>query len=196
MCTSRISGVACLIVLLLATIADAQESKLITPQPEHALLRRFVGEWSFVKKAVPADGKSAIVGRGEISARMVGDFFALCQWKGDLYGTDFEAVQTLGYSITKKQYVGTWIDSILSHLWHFEGEANKAGNKVVVIAEGPGPGDGTAEFKETYDFRSPDEIVITGEMKQGNQWIPFMTTELKRTKRPAGGHSQGRAPKK
>lgn len=180
MYASRTSFLAAL--FMFPAIAATQDSDIVTPQPEHKLLRRFAGEWEFVKRSVPPDGRSNIVGRGQVSARMIGEFFVLGEWKGELYGMKFEAVQTFGYSVQKKRYVGTWIDSIISHQWQIEGPAEQSDDRLTASTKGPGPDGQLGEFRETYDFKSENEIVAIAEMKQGDKWHQFMTTEFKRKK--------------
>jgi len=170
------------IVISSSACAYGQDSKLMSPQPEHALLKRFAGEWQFVKRSVPADGRSDIVGRGEISAKMIGHFFVVCKWNGKVYGTDFEAVQSFGYSVKKKKYTGTWIDSLMSYQWQLDGTVTEAKPKFVVVSNGPGAKDKTTEFRETYHFRPADNIHIIAEMKQDDKWQQFMTTDLSRKK--------------
>ena len=58
-------------------MASAEESpSFVTPQPEHKLLDRFAGEWSFEKLSVPDDGAEPdTLGKGLVSAELVGGFF-------------------------------------------------------------------------------------------------------------------------
>src|SRR5262249_15636859 len=88
----------------------AQEPTLDKPQPEHKLLERFVGEWNFEKLSAPGEGsKPENFGKGMISAELVGDFFVVCRWSGNVYGADYKAFQSLGYDIKQKKYTGCWI---------------------------------------------------------------------------------------
>src|SRR5262245_52553537 len=99
----RISLVAlCCVVGFAAsgTLEDdkADRKKLYTPQPEHELLKRFEGTWRFEKLTAAADGKKPDkLGTGEIKAELLGGFFVVCRWSGNVFGGDYSAVQTLGY---------------------------------------------------------------------------------------------------
>ncbi|MDJ0836520.1 MAG: DUF1579 domain-containing protein [Acidobacteriota bacterium] len=153
------------------------------PQPEHELLKRFAGEWQFEKRSAPADGAPPQrVGSGSVEAEMLGGFFVVCKWSGDLYETDFKAVQTLGYDVDKGRYSGSWVDSIMSYRWQYDGSLEAVSKELVITAGGPGPGDDTAKFRERYRFDSADTITVVARMLQDGQWVTFMTTHLTRKK--------------
>src|SRR5262249_23323753 len=106
------------------TLADdkAQEPTLDTPQPEHKLLERFAGRWHFEKLSTADEGsKPESLGTGTISAELVGGFFVVGRWSGKVYGTDYKAVQSLGFDIKQKKYTGCWIDSSMSYRWELSG---------------------------------------------------------------------------
>lgn len=163
------------------TIAPPQEPAIDTPQPEHKLLDRFAGEWRFEKLSAPDDGsKPESLGTGTITAEMVGDFFVVSRWSGKLYGADYKAVQSLGYDIKQKKYTGCWIDSTNSYRWELNGSADDKSQELTITASGPDPSGGTTTFRERYQFHSADSITIIAEMRQGENWIKFMTTQLTR----------------
>jgi hypothetical protein len=180
----RIPVVALLCVVGLAGsgVTRAQEPALDAPQPEHKLLERLAGEWRFEKLSAPAaDGsKPQNFGEGTISAELVGGFFVVCRWSGNVYGTDYKAIQSLGYDIKQKKYTGCWIDSTMSYRWELSGAVDEKSKELTITASGPGPTGGTMTFRERYQFDSADSITIIGEMRQGEKWVTFMTTRLTR----------------
>jgi hypothetical protein len=152
--------------------ATAQEPTLDKLQPEHKLLERFAGEWQFEK--------SGNLGAGTISAELVGGFFVVSRWSGKVYGTDYKAVQSLGYDIKQKKYTGCWIDSTMSYRWQLSGAVDEKSKELTITASGPSPTGGTCTFRERYQFNSADSITIIGEMQQGEKWVAFLTTLLTR----------------
>ncbi len=159
----------------------AQESKLYAPQPEHALLKRFVGEWHFERKVPSEDGSTfQTVGSGEMKADLLGGFFVACKWSGNTHDTDFDAVQTLGYDVEKEEYSGIWIDSFMSYQWQLRGSLEGNSKELVITANGPSPNGGTTEFRERYRFNSTGSITVVADMLQDRKWVTFMTTELSR----------------
>jgi hypothetical protein len=175
--------VAAAFVVCNASAAHGQQEKLITPQPEHKLLERFAGEWKFERLSVP-DGasKPETLGSGEVHAEMLGGFFVVCRWTGNLYGTDYKAVQTLGFDVNKSEYAGTWVDSAMSYQWPLRGSVDNASKELVVEASGPNASGGTMKYRERYRFESNDSITITAQMLEGEKWVTFMTTNLTRKK--------------
>ena len=59
--------------------------------------------------------------KGTESVRKVGDFWIVSEVKATLFDAPFTGVMTLGFDSQKKKYVGTWIDSMHSHLLHYDG---------------------------------------------------------------------------
>ena len=163
-------------------MASAEETpSFVTPQPEHKLLDRFAGEWSFEKLSVPDDGaEPETLGKGLVSAELVGGFFVVCRWAGEVYGADYKAYQSLGYDVKQKKYTGSWVDSAMSYRWQLNGAVEVKSKEFIVTASGPGPTGGTTSFRERYQFQSADSITVVGEMRQGEQWVKFVTTHLSR----------------
>jgi hypothetical protein len=173
--------IAVSLALTSVTTTSAQEPSLVTPQPEHKMLERFAGEWGFEKRSAPGnEAKPEVVGKGTISSELIGGFFVVCRWSGDVYGADYKAFQSLGYNIEQKKYTGCWIDSTMSYRWELNGTVDEKSQELIVTAVGPGPTGKTATFRERYQFNSADSITIVGEMRQGEKWITFMTTHLSR----------------
>ena len=151
-------------------------------QPEHKLLARLAGEWSFEKLYTPASGaKPESLGTGTISAELVGGFFVVQRWSGKVYDADYKASQSLGYDIKQKKYTGSWIDSTMSYRWDLSGAVDERSQELTMTTSGPGPtGSGTCAFRERYQFDSADSITVIGEMQQGERFVPFITTRLTR----------------
>jgi hypothetical protein len=163
------------------TMASAQEPRFDVPRPEHRLLERLAGEWRFERQSVPEDGSSLqTLGTGVITAEMVGDFFVVSRWSGNLYGANYEALQSLGYDIEQEQYSGQWIDSFISFRWELAGSVDGESHELMLTTSGPAPTGGTATFRERYRFDSTDSITILGEMQRGGTWVTFSTTRLTR----------------
>jgi hypothetical protein len=163
------------------TMASAQEPGLDLPQPEHDLLERLAGEWRFDRLSAPQDGSDPQhLGSGTISADMVGKFCVVSRWSGNLYGADYEAVQSLGYDIEQRKYTGSWIDSFISFRWQLEGDVDGDRQELTLTTSGPAPTGAAAYFRERYQFDSADSITIIGEMQHGENWVAISQTRLAR----------------
>ena len=162
----------------------AQEEKLGPPVKQHELLKKFEGQWTTTGKAAATEGQPAVETKGSIKSRMLGKFWVVSDMSAEMSGTKFQALQTIGYDPQKQQYTGTWVDSMMNHMWHYEGRYEESANRLILEAEGPSfdaPGK-TAKYRDIYEFKSPGHIVTKSEVRQGDKWITFMTGEAKRTK--------------
>lgn len=118
------------------------------------------------------------------SVRSLGGLWVLAEGHSEMpgYGTA-TTMMTLGYDPQKKRYVGTWIGSMMTYLWVYDGEVDTAEKVLTLNAEGP---DMTAEgkiakYKDVIEFKSDDHRVLTSHvLGDDGQWHKFMTAEYRR----------------
>lgn len=179
----RISNVFALLLIVASTAAADEFQQLPGPEKEHDWLRQFTGEWSTHSKAEMGPGQPAMECSGSITSRMVGGFWVINEMKGDMAGTPMFGVQTIGYDPSRKKYIGTWIDSMSSYMWRYEGTTDKSNKVLTLEAQGPNfmADGGLTKFQDIYEFKSPDEIAISSRMlAKDGKWITFLTGTAKR----------------
>jgi hypothetical protein len=121
---------------------------------------------------------------GSEIVRSLGGIWVLCEGRGDMPGGGIATmVLTLGYDPQKKRYVGTWIGSVMTHLWVYEGSLDAAEQVLILESEGPADGETSTKFKDVIEVKSDDHRVLTSHMlgDDGN-WQQFMTTSYRRKK--------------
>ena len=123
----RILGMLSFIVLTTATIQAQELPEFPGPEKEHQWLHQFVGEWATHSKADMGPDLPTMECDGSISSRMIGGLWALNEIKGDMAGTPMTGIQTIGYDAAKKKYIGTWVDSMVNYMWHYEGTVDSTG---------------------------------------------------------------------
>ncbi|MEZ6061756.1 MAG: DUF1579 domain-containing protein [Planctomycetaceae bacterium] len=163
----------------------AQQPPQFPAEKEHAWLQQFVGEWESESEASMGPGQPSIKGKGAMSSRMLGEFWVVSEITGDIGGGSIHAIQTIGYDPRKKKYVGTWVDSMMNHMWKYEGAVDDSGKLLTLEAEGPNFMDEKklTKFRDSYEFKSPDHIVATSSMQgEDGKWIIFMTGHIRRAK--------------
>jgi len=156
------------------------------PQKEHEWLHKLVGEWTCEAEAAMEPGKPPETSSGTERVRSLGGLWILAEGQGEMPGCGpATMMMTLGYDPQKKRYVGTWIGSMMTHLWVYDGSLD-AGERVLTLdAEGPSmAGDGTmAQYRDVIEFKSDDHRVLTSHTRgDDGTWQPFMTAHYRRRK--------------
>lgn len=180
--TSLLCSLAALFAVL-SPLRAAEMPPMPEPQKEHTWLQKFVGRWESESEVIMEPGKPPVKSKGSESARMLGGFWIVSEGKGEMMGSPFSSVLTLGYDPEKKQYIGTWVDSMTSKLWTYTGKVNDAGTTLTLESEGPCPlqPGKTIQFKETVEFKSADHRIFTSAMKgDDGQWVTMMTINSRR----------------
>jgi hypothetical protein len=168
------------------TSKTQQESTMKTePQKEHQWLQRLVGEWTLEGEAMEP-GQPPAKYTGTESVRSLGGLWILAEGQGEIPGVGAATwIMTLGYDPQKKRYVGTWIGSMMTHLWVYNGELDPDGRVLTLDAEGPNM---TAEgkmtkFKDVIEFKSDDHRMLTSHMLgDDGKWQQLMTATYRRKK--------------
>jgi len=158
------------------------------PQKEHHWLDRLVGEWTYESEAPMAPGQPLVKHTGTESVRSLGGVWVLCEGRSAPGETPEETgttVMTLGYDPLKKRYVGTFIGSMMTYLWLYEGELDPTGRFLTLDAEGPSfTAEGKmAKYKDVIEFKSDDHRVLTSNyLDDDGKWNEFMTAHYRRIK--------------
>ncbi len=155
------------------------------PTKEHQWLKQFQGEWTTQQKGDLGPGQPPMACSGTITSRMVGGFWVVNEMKGDIMGVPMTGLQTIGYDVSKKKYVGTWVDSMTSFIWHYEGNVDETGKILTLEADGPNfMAEGKlTKFRDIYEFKPTGEIAIYSKMLgEDGKWVTFMTGVAKKKK--------------
>lgn len=134
------------------------------PVREEAWLRRLVGEWS-VESPAP-DGEGTIKGRE--SVRLFGSWVLLEGFSQMPDGSVHVSLMTLGFDPARGKVVGSWVGSIMSHLWIYEGALDAAGTTLTLATQGPamdGSG-GNAHYEDVISCEGEDTRILTSRQRQ------------------------------
>jgi hypothetical protein len=157
-----------------------------TPSKEHQWLQKLVGEWAYESEAVMGPDKPPETNTGTETVRSLGGLWTLGEGTIKMSdGSQDTTLMTLGYDPEKKRFVGTFIVSMMTHLWIYEGELDQSEKVLTLDTEGPDfsiPGK-TAKYKDVIEFKSDDHRVLSSHFQDecGN-WHNFMTAHYKRVK--------------
>lgn len=134
------------------------------PAREDVWLRRLAGDWSV--EAPAPDGEGTIKGRE--TARLFGNWVVLEGASQMPDASVHSSLMTLGFDPARGKVVGSWVGSMMSHLWVYEGGLDAAGDTLTLATHGPvmdGSG-GTADYEDIITFEGEDMRLLTSRQRQ------------------------------
>lgn len=124
--------------LALSQYTDAQMPMEATA--EHKILADDVGTWNCDMKIWAAGPDSEpMTAQGAEVNEMLGDFWLVSKFTGNMEGQAFEGRATIGFDVAKKKYIGTWFDSSSPFMSHIEGTYDKESKTMTMTSKGMGP---------------------------------------------------------
>src|SRR4030095_16943034 len=162
--------------------------EISTPQREHKWLQKMVGEWTSEAEMATEPGKPRETCKGTESVRSLGGLWVLAEGQGEMPGGGGPAtmVLTLGYDPQRKRFVGTWVGSMMTHLWVYNGSLDAAERALTLEAEGPSmeaPESKTGKYRDVMEFRTDDHRVLSSyTLGADGAWRQFMTVHYRRKK--------------
>lgn len=157
------------------------------PQKEHEWLQRLVGEWTYEHACDAGPEKPSQKTQGTETVRSLGGLWILGEGQGEMPGGGVaRMIITLGFDSAANRFVGTWIGSMMTHLWVYDGALDAAGRVLTLSAEGPSFTDSgkTAKYQDVVEIISDDHRTLTSRtLREDGTWHEFMTAHYRR----AGG---------
>ncbi len=129
---------------------------------EHRWLEQFVGTWRVETECyLTPDGKPMTT-LGMETVRTIGGIWIVGEGTGEMPGGgEFKSVLTIGFDPQKGKFVGSFIASMMTNLWPYEGTLS--GSVLTLQSSGPScTGDGTmAIYHDAYEVVSRDKRTLT-----------------------------------
>jgi hypothetical protein len=148
------------------------------PQAEHGFLQKMVGTWEVTAKDMTGDDPWT-----EVVRSLHGIWF-VAEGTGRMPGGGAATtVLTLGFDPAKGKYTGSWIGSMMSHMWVYEGDVSADGTTLSLYTTGPdfADPDKTGEYREQIVFTDDDHRIFTSSAKQPDgSWNQFMEARYAR----------------
>ena len=157
------------------------------PQKLDPWLQNLIGEWTYEVQDLSSAAKSTEPVRGMETVRHLGGIWLLFEGRGDVPGAGIgTSLMTLGYDPEKGSYIGTWMGSMMSHLWLYERGALDAAQKVLTLeSEGPSfTGETkTSKYRDFMEVLDAERRVLASEVLGGDgTWQRFMISNYRRRK--------------
>ncbi|XZE45173.1 DUF1579 domain-containing protein [Pirellulaceae bacterium SH467] len=153
------------------------------PQGEHLWLEQLVGTWRFRHTCKMPDGSESTES-GTMVCRTLHSMWFLAESSGDVSSdtTPWSNLLTVGFDTEKKEYVGTFISSMMSSIWSYRGTMDEFGKKLDLYTEGPKfDGTGIGKYRDTIVYVDPDNWLFLSALQgDDGDWVQFMESEQKR----------------
>ena len=159
---------------------------MLNPEPrsEHRWLHRLVGEWTYEIECEPEPGKPAEKHGGIERVRSLGGLWILAEGEGQMPdGDPAHMIMTLGFDPGRGRFVGTWVGSMMTHLWVYDGALDAGQSVLTLESDGPSmAGDGAmAKYRDAIELVSDDHRILSSSAQgPDGQWKQFMTAHYRR----------------
>jgi hypothetical protein len=154
-------------------------------QKEHDWLQKLVGNWTAEMECVMGPDQPPMKSKGTESTRSIGGLWTQGEGKGDTPdGTPVTSFMTLGYDPARQRFVGTFIASMMTHMWVYEGTLDAGGKVLTLDTEGPvfGAEGKMTKYKDIITVVDDNHRILTSRMLgDDGQWTEFMTAHYRRT---------------
>jgi hypothetical protein len=175
--------------LALAIVALAAQDTAVPPAPtiteQHRWLQQLVGEWSCTMETFMDPDAEPERFESQEQVRSLGDVWILAEGEADFGGMSFRSILTLGYDPKQKAFVGTWIDTLQTHLWTYTGQLDAARKVLTLEAKGPAHDDPekVQEYRDAIEILGPDHRRLTSSaLGEDGKWTTFMKADYHRRK--------------
>jgi Protein of unknown function (DUF1579) len=157
----------------------------VEPQKEHQWLNRFIGEWGSETEYIMGSDQAPSTLKGSEVVRSLGGIWIVMEGESEMPDSGIgRTLMTLGYDPQSDRYVGTFIGSMMTHLWLYNGSLNMEEKRLVLDTEGPNFSESSmTNYKDSIEFVNDDHRILTSQIlgDDGN-WLQFMTANYHRQK--------------
>ena len=156
------------------------------PEKGHYWLQKLIGDWTYEGEATMEAGKPAEKFKGTESVQSLGGLWIQANGRGEMPDGDTAMmVMTLGFNPQTKRYVGTWIGSMMTHLWLYDGELDAAETTLTLNSEGPAMGtpEKMAKYRDVIEIVSDDRRTLRSHtLGDDGEWHAFMRADYRRVR--------------
>lgn len=154
------------------------------PQMEHQWLQKLIGEWTCEGEATMGEGKEPAHWKATESVRSIAGLWIVAESEGEMPGGGRStAIMTLGYDPAKGRYVGTFVASMMTNMWVYDGALDAGGTVLALQTEGPSmvtPGQ-LAKYIDAIEVEDDNHRQMVSKMLgEDGTWRVVMTMKYTR----------------
>ena len=158
--------------------------KLAVLGASHKVLGGMAGKWVTKTKSWMEPGKPPTESTGTCEAKMLlGGRYLQQEYVGDMMGSTFTGINVIGYDNYTKRYVSTWIDSMSTGIYFFEGTASPDGKVITQESRYDDPVQGPAIWRSVSKIVDANtleyEMYITGKVGKDVKMMEMTLTRKK-----------------
>ncbi|MCA1368223.1 DUF1579 domain-containing protein [Bradyrhizobium sp. BRP14] len=152
------------------------------PQEEHRWLEQLLGEWTVASEDSTGTGENSPPWVEKV--RSMQGLWVVCEGQGTMPdGTPGQTLMTLGFNPETKRYVGTWVGSMMTHMWVYDGVIEDDGKTLALNCEGPdfeNPGR-SARYQDRITFIDANRRTLTARVQtESGDWKEVMQADYHR----------------
>lgn len=156
----------------------------VEPQQEHHWLQKLVGEWTYETQCDMGPDQPPSTMKGTESIRSFGGLWTIGEGTVEMPdGSPGKSIMTLGYDPKQRAFVGTWVGTMMAHLWRYRGTVDATGQILTLDSEGPSFADDgkIAKYQDIISFVADDHRVFTARIQNDDgSWNEFMKANYRR----------------
>lgn len=151
---------------------------------EHAWLQKLVGEWMGEGSAEMGPGQPIQRWTVEENVRAIGEAWIQAESRGTMPDGSASLMQiTLGYDPDAKRFRGTFVGSMMTYLWIYDGALDASERILTLDAEGPNmaePGR-MSRYQDIVEVVSESERLLSSQIQlPDGSWQKFMSVRYRR----------------
>lgn len=160
----------------------AEDGMSLDIRDEHRWLARLAGEWTYEGRMIP--DKPQHRAGGTETVRMLGEAWMLAEASGTMTGgRETASLMAIGFDPETGRFTGTFMASMMTSLWLYDGALDESGRSLRLQSEGPrfDGRPGTALYEDEIEIVSEDERRLNARVREDDgSWTQFMTTTYRR----------------
>ncbi len=153
--------------------------------PEHVWLQQLVGEWKASTEASMGPDQPPTKFESTERVRSLGGLWVIAEGDANMDGTRFKSVMTVGYDPALQQFLGSWVDTMQTHMWTYRGSLDAARKTLTLEAQGPSFTDPStmANYRDQIELVDANhKRLISSVQSPDGAWTEFMRAEYVRVK--------------
>lgn len=151
---------------------------------QHRWLLQLVGEWRMEGEGDMGPDQPPFKSTGTETVRALGELWIVGEGTGDMPGGGSAQMRlTLGYDPARKAFIGSWVGSMMTHMWIYQGQLDAANKVLTLDTEGPSmAGDGkTVRYQDVITLVDANTRTLQSQTPgPDGQWKRFMTATYRR----------------